>query len=128
VYELYARISPPGDRVQFARPEMKAVFLDDIHTGSRPGLRAPVFDVILFWRPWGFSLHDVSVPIHFWHGDSDNIVPLAHGEHMASLVRGATLTVRPGESHLGGFGAAEEVLDLLFEMWDARSSSVRIPG
>jgi pimeloyl-ACP methyl ester carboxylesterase len=81
-------------------------------------MRGPVFDLILFWRPWGFSLRDLRVPVHFWHGDTDNIVPLAHGEHMASLVRDASLTVRPGQSHLGGFGAADEVLDVLFQMSD----------
>ena len=126
VYDLYARTSPEGDRRVFAMQEIKEMLLDDIHAGSRPGLRAPVFDLILFWRPWGFSLRDVNVPIHFWHGDSDNIVPLAHGEHMAALVPGATVTVRPGESHLGGFGAAEEVLEVLFEMWDRRSAQLLI--
>jgi hypothetical protein len=30
----------------------------------------------------------------------------------------ASLTVRPGESHLGGLAAAEEVLSTLLEMWD----------
>ena len=117
VRPLRARIAPEGDQRVFARPEMKAMFIDDLLNGSKPGMRAPVFDAILFWRPWGFSLRDLRVPIRFWHGDADNIVPLAHAEHMASLVPGATLTVRPGESHLGALGAAEEVLDALFQMW-----------
>jgi hypothetical protein len=30
----------------------------------------------------------------------------------------ASLTIRPGESHLGGLAAAEEVLGTLMEMWD----------
>jgi len=127
-FELYARISPEGDRRVFARPDMKEMFLDDILTGSKPGLRAPVFDLLLFWRPWGFSLSDVRVPTHFWHGDSDNIVPLAHGQHMASLVQNAAVTIRPGESHLGGFAAAEEVLDVLFEMWDDGRPVVGVPA
>ena len=54
-FELYARISPEGDRRAFARPEMKAMFIDDILSGSKPGMQAPVFDVILFWREWGFA-------------------------------------------------------------------------
>jgi pimeloyl-ACP methyl ester carboxylesterase len=123
VYELYARVSPEGDRQLFARPEIKTMLLDDIQSGSWPAMRGPVFDLILFWRPWGFSLRDLSVPVHFWHGDADHIVPLAHGQHMASLVRGATVTVRPGESHLGGFGAANEVLEVLFRMWDSGRSA-----
>ncbi len=125
-FEFYARISPEGDRRVFAQPGMKKMFLDDLLNGSKPGMRAPVFDLILFWRPWGFSLRELRVPIHFWHGDTDNIVPLAHGEHMASLVQGASVTVRPGESHLGGFAAADEVLDVLFRMWDTHLPAVTI--
>jgi hypothetical protein len=37
---------------------------------------------------------------------------------MVSLIPDAELYVRPGESHLGGLGAAEEVLDTLLEVWD----------
>jgi pimeloyl-ACP methyl ester carboxylesterase len=48
VYDLYARISPEGDRRLFARPEIKTMLLDDIQTGSFPGMRGPVFDLILF--------------------------------------------------------------------------------
>jgi pimeloyl-ACP methyl ester carboxylesterase len=115
--EAYARISPPGDREVFARPEIKAMFLDDLSDGARR-LRAPVDDVILFTRDWGFSLRDVRVPVKWWHGDSDHIVPLAHGRHCVERLPDAELFVRPGESHLGGFGAAEEVLETLLAAWD----------
>ncbi len=81
-FELYARISPEGDRRIFARPEIKAMFIDDIVSGSRRGMSAPVLDLVLFTRPWGFSLADIKVPIRWWHGDADNIVPLAHGVHV----------------------------------------------
>ena len=115
---LYARFSPPGDRAVFARPEIKAMFLDDLADGGRR-LRAPVDDIILFTRDWGFSVRDVRVPVKWWHGDADNIVPLSHGQHMVDLIPDAELFVRPGESHLGGFGAAEEVLlETLLAAWD----------
>jgi pimeloyl-ACP methyl ester carboxylesterase len=113
--DLYARISPPGDRAVFARPEIQAMFLDDL-SGRR--LRAPVDDIILFTRDWGFSVRDVKVPVKWWHGDADHIVPLSHGEHMVGLLPDAELFVRPGESHLGGFAAAEDVLETLLAAWD----------
>jgi pimeloyl-ACP methyl ester carboxylesterase len=123
--ELYARVSPPGDRDVFARPEIKAMFLNDLSEGAR-WLRAPVDDVILFLRPWGFSLGDVRVPVKWWHGDADHIVPLAHGRHCVERLPDAELFVRPGESHLGGFGAAHEVLDTVLAAWDA--APVRTPA
>jgi len=121
-FELYARIAPEGDKRVFARPEIKAMFLDDILSGSRRGMAAPILDFLLFARSWGFSVRDITVPVRWWHGDADNIVPLAHGEHMVSLLPDAELYVRPGESHLGGFAAAEEVLATLMAVWDERDS------
>jgi pimeloyl-ACP methyl ester carboxylesterase len=117
VFNLVARLSPAGDRAVFARPEMKAFFLDDLLHGSRWGLRAPVYDLLLFSRPWGFRLRDVRVPIRFWHGDADHLVPLAHAHHQARLLPDAEVRVRRGESHLGGLAAAEEILDAILSLW-----------
>ena len=119
---LYARFSPEGDRKVFARPEMRAMFLDDLLTGGRPGLRAPVFDVVLFGRHWGFDLDDVQVPVHWWHGDADHIVPMAHGRHVVGRLPEAHFYTRHGESHLGTLGAAEDILGTLLEAWDRRAA------
>jgi pimeloyl-ACP methyl ester carboxylesterase len=105
------------------------MFIDDLLTGSRTGIRAPIFDFVLFTRPWGFSVRDVKVPVRWYHGDADHIVPLAHGEHVVSMLPDAQLYIRAGESHLGGLGAAEDVLLTILRLWDARrpSSSVVTP-
>jgi pimeloyl-ACP methyl ester carboxylesterase len=107
---VYARLSPEPDRRMLARPEFRAMFLDDLMNGSRTGLRAPVDDVLLFGKPWGFSPRDLTVPVHWWHGDVDHLIPFAHGRHMASIIPGAQLHVVPGESHLGTLSEAEDVL------------------
>ena len=118
---LYARLSPEGDRKVFARPEMRAMFLDDLLTGGRPGLRAPVFDVVLFGRHWGFDLADVQLPVHWWHGDADHIVPMAHGQHVVDRLPDAQFYARPGESHLGTLGVAEDILGTLLASWDQQA-------
>src|SRR4029077_10432367 len=124
---LYARVSPVGDRAVFDRPEIEAMFLDDItDTGGR--LRAVVDDVILFTRDWEFSLRDVHVPVKWWHGDADHIVPLAHGEHCVGLLPDAELFIRPEESHLGGLGAAREVLDTMLATWDGSAVTATNPA
>jgi pimeloyl-ACP methyl ester carboxylesterase len=112
----YARVSPPGDRAVLTRPEIESMFLDDLtDTGGR--LRAVIDDIILFTRDWGFSLREVRVPVKWWHGDADHIVPLAHGRHCVALLPDAELFVRPGESHLGGLGAAGDVLHTILSAW-----------
>jgi pimeloyl-ACP methyl ester carboxylesterase len=116
--ELYARLSPPGDRALLRRPEFKAMFIDDLLNGSRRQISAPLSDLLVFSRHWGFELADVKVPVRWWHGDSDNIVPLEHGEHVVSRLPDATLTVLAGDGHLGGLGVCEEVLTTLLDVWD----------
>lgn len=116
--ELYARLSPDGDREMLSRPEFKAMFLDDLLNGSRKQLAAPIADAVLFARPWGFRLSDVHVPVHWWHGDADHIVPFSHGKHAVALLPDARLYPIPGESHLAGLGRAEEILCTLLQAWD----------
>ena len=51
--EVYARVSPEGDRRLLGRPEFKAMFLDDLLNGSRKQLAAPFADVVVFARAVG---------------------------------------------------------------------------
>ena len=117
VFALYIAMSPEGDRRVFRRPEMKQMFIEDIVHGARRQAHAPVLDLVLFTRPWGFSLRELRVPIRFWHGDADNIVPLTHAEHMMTLVPDAKLVVRSAESHLGSLDALEEIFTTLLALW-----------
>ncbi|HVX18212.1 MAG TPA: alpha/beta hydrolase [Acidimicrobiales bacterium] len=116
--EIYARLSPPGDRRLLGRPEFKAMFLDDLLNGRRrPRLAAPLSDVLCFSRDWGFAVGDVTQTVIWWHGDADHIIPYHHGQHMVERLPNAELRTIPGESHLGGLGAAEEVLTTLVDKW-----------
>jgi pimeloyl-ACP methyl ester carboxylesterase len=115
---MYARISPEGDRRLLVRPEFKAMFLDDLLNGSRKQLAAPFADVVVFARDWGFRLDEVKVPIRWWHGDADHIVPFEHGQHVVSRLPDVQMTRLPGESHLAGLGRAEEILDTMVGLWD----------
>ena len=122
-FEIYLHTSPPGDQRVFRMPGMKKMFLRDISEGSRHRFHAVIYDVILFTRDWGFSPRDVEVPIRFWHGDEDHIVPLVHGHHVASLMPDAEVYERAGESHLGALAALDEVLDTLLALWPDRTGA-----
>lgn len=122
IIDMYGRLSPAGDRNLLARPEFKAMFLDDLLNGSRKQFSAPFSDIMLFSREWDFRLGDVQTPVRWWHGDADHIVPLAHGRHCVELLPQATMRVLEGESHLGGLGVAEEILATLLNDWDRSGS------
>lgn len=116
VLDLYALVQPEGDKRLLGRPEFKAMFVDDLLNGSRKQVTAPLSDLILFSRYWGFDAADVKVPVRWWHGDDDHIVPHRHGEHMVRLLPDAALRTIEGESHLSGLGLAEEILTTLMEL------------
>lgn len=123
--DLYAAVQPPGDRTLLSRPEFKAMFLDDLLNGSRFQAAAPIHDLVLFTRPWGFDPADVTVPVRWWHGDDDHIVPFRHGQHVVDRLPDATMTVIDGESHLGGLGIAEQVIRTLMDLGPRRASGSR---
>ncbi len=119
--DLYAAVQPEGDKALLARPEFKAMFLDDLLNGSRFQSSAALNDLVLFTRHWGFEAADVSVPVRWWHGDADHIVPFRHGEHVVGRLPDATMSVIDGESHLGGLGIAQDVITTLMELGPRRS-------
>ena len=123
--DLYAAVQPPGDKNLLSRPEFKAMFLDDLLNGSRFQTSAPLNDLLLFTRDWGFAAADVTVPVRWWHGDDDHIVPFRHGQHLVARLPDATLTTIDGESHLGGLGIAEAVISTLMELGPRRARKPR---
>ena len=126
--DLYAAVQPAGDRNLLSRPEFKAMFLDDLLNGSRFQTSAPLNDLLLFTRHWGFTAEDVTVPVRWWHGDEDHIVPFRHGQHLVDRLPDATLTVIDGESHLGGLGIAEQVIGTLLALGPRRAGTGTTAG
>ncbi len=122
--DLYAAAQPEGDRKLLGRPEFKAMFLDDLLNGSRFQTSAPINDLVLFTQYWGFDAADVRVPVRWWHGDDDHIVPFRHGLHMVERLPDATMSVIDGESHLGGLGIAQDVIETLMELGPRRADVV----
>lgn len=126
--DLYAAVQPPGDKTLLARPEFRAMFVDDLLNGNRFQSTAPINDLLLFCREWGFAPADVRVPVRWWHGDDDHIVPLRHGRHVVDRLPDAELTVIEGESHLGGLGVVEEVLGTLLGLGSRRDAGAVAPA
>ena len=117
-YDLYVNYGPTsGDQEVMRRPELKNMFLEDALMGIRRGLKGPVWDVSLFARPWPFSPREIRVPIRFWHGDKDPVVPLSHSEHLSQVIPDAHLTVVAGLGHFAGFASAPAVLDQIDALW-----------
>ena len=108
---VYA-VMGPGDKRVLDMPGVKDMFIDDLLRGiQRGGVGAILQDVVLFGRDWGFEVRDITTPVYWWHGDADFIIPYAHATHVASLLPDCTFVEQPGESHLSGYLAADQVLE-----------------
>jgi pimeloyl-ACP methyl ester carboxylesterase len=63
---------------------------------------------------WGtFDVTAITCPVAVIHGGSDNFVPVAHAQHMASIVPGATLRVY---ELLGHFSICQKVVGTVVEL------------
>jgi pimeloyl-ACP methyl ester carboxylesterase len=111
-YRGYAGMWPEADRQVLNDPEIEAIFVDDMVNAFRGRCLAMIDDARLLGRDWGFRLADVKVPVRWWHGDVDHVVPIAGVHAAVSLIQDAELTVR-SESHLGGFAEIDEVLEYM---------------
>jgi len=98
---MIARMSP-ADRDRLAGDEgLRAGLADNIHTAFASGSRGVAVDFqVLFARPWGFDLADITVPVDIWHGDADGNVPVEDGRRLADTVPGSTYEEVSGAGHL----------------------------
>jgi len=109
----------PGDHQHFtARPLDRRQFTADlIDANERSGLRSPIDDLILFGRHWGFELRNIKVPIVFYGGSSDIIVPYLHAERQAKRVPGSRLRTYEGRGHFAGYTSPGDILDDIRGLW-----------
>jgi pimeloyl-ACP methyl ester carboxylesterase len=119
---LYARFGPKSDRPILQNPRMMEVFLDAFDAGLEGDYRAPVYDLVLFAQRWGFELADIEVPIQFWQGEEDAIVPLSHSDHQAALVANSCVMHIPGFGHFAGYAEIAQVFDKLIEGMDSEAA------
>ena len=124
--DLYAAVQPPGDKNLLSRPEFKAMFLDDLLNGSRFQTSAPINDLILFTRHWGFELRRRR-RCRCAGGTATTTTSCRSGTAGTSSTGSRTPGCRSidGESHLGGLGIAEEVLASLMELGPRRTAPTR---
>ncbi len=80
----------------------------------RRGVNGSVHDARLHQRPWGFRLNEISVPVQFWYGEEDFIVPAGMGRYLAQQTNNGILRIEPESGHLSTLhNNMEEILTRL---------------
>jgi len=80
--------------------ESGRILLSAVREGVRQGPHPVATDYRVLASPWDFELLDIAAPTRVFHGDDDETVPLAAGEHVATGIPGAELVVYEDEGHL----------------------------
>ena len=74
------------DKLLLAQPEVVQTFIYSMREAFRSGTRGASWDAVLYKRPWGFRLQDISMQIHLWHGELDTQVPVSVGRYVADAI------------------------------------------
>ena len=99
-----------GDRWLLDDPVLAADLFDSIREALRQGAIGAATDWVALVAPWGFSLDDIHIPVHLWHGRQDPIVDLSDVENVVAGLPNGSLTVWPDVGH---FGPAKYWSDIL---------------
>ena len=69
-------------------------------------------DLVLYSRPWGFRLEDVTQPVTLWHGTDDPKVPVELARRAASNLPHCDARFVPG-GHLAACDHVHEIMKTL---------------
>jgi pimeloyl-ACP methyl ester carboxylesterase len=90
-----------SDQAQLMRPEVRQVMRESTPEQALNGVWGWVDDDLAFLRPWGFDVGDISVPVLVKYGETDVLVPAAHGAWLAANVPGCVVTIDDEAGHMG---------------------------
>ena len=88
-----------ADAAQWPEPLPLAIREETLEP-FRQGIRGHAWDVRLCGHRWGFRPGATSgVEVYLWHGEGDQLVPVAAARALAAAIPGCHFTFYPGEGH-----------------------------
>jgi pimeloyl-ACP methyl ester carboxylesterase len=121
----------PADRELFRLPDFQYLFLRDFQELFRNGALGPAYDAQTVYRPWGFDLGDIGIPVEVFQGSSDRFIPPKFSEYVAGRVKNARLTLFEGQGHFYHLAYGYRMLRTVAEFFHsepARPGVTRTPS
>ncbi|MFC1937948.1 alpha/beta fold hydrolase [Chloroflexota bacterium] len=102
------------DKLLLAQSEVVQTFIYSMREAFRSGTRGASWDAVLYKRPWGYQLQDISMQLHLWHGELDTQVPVSVGRYVSNAIPDCLTKFLPDEGHLSlAHNHIEEILSVL---------------
>jgi pimeloyl-ACP methyl ester carboxylesterase len=89
----------PADKQLFTSPDLQYLLMRDFQELFRQGATPAAYDALTVYKPWGFNLSDISIPVKIFHGTADKFVPPSFSEYLARNAKNATLHLIEGQGH-----------------------------
>lgn len=88
---------------------------ENLREAFRQGFEVWAHESELFFKPWGFELDDIRIPIDLWQGEHDRQVPPFMGRYLAETLSNCTARFCPDIGHTVFATHAEDVVRCLTE-------------
>ncbi len=112
-FHLGGEVSPL-DRETLERADINQILGDSFCEAVRDGARGAAWDLALLGRRWDFRLEDIEAPVHLWHGELDDTVPLAMARYQAAAIPRCQARFYPHDGHFSlPVNRMEEILGTL---------------
>ena len=86
---------PPSERPVLASPEIAEIFMDAAYESFRSGVDGMVDELRILAEPWGFALDTIRPPVFLWHGETDQVSPVAMAHALAREIAKSQLQTIP---------------------------------
>jgi pimeloyl-ACP methyl ester carboxylesterase/DNA-binding CsgD family transcriptional regulator len=117
----------PRDAQFISQPEQIESFVAFTIESLRQGPKAWAKEAAMVHHDWGVSFRDIQCPVHFWHGDADDLVPTDIIRSFAREFTQGRVTLLEGETHLLVFRHLPRILQAFHqETTPAAPSSARV--
>ncbi len=95
---LLARLQGQPDLSVLRRPEIRAIFTENLREAFRQGPAGGLADMCVAIHPWPFDPSGIE-SLQLWYGTQDRVVPLQQGEWLARIIPTAKLHIIQDEGH-----------------------------
>lgn len=114
VAQAHSLLPKPDRVIVVADPLFQKGFIRMVREAMRQGTRGAYHESLLTITNYGFRLQDIQIPIHLWHGEVDQNIPLEMARYFESAVPMCDANFYPDEGHLSLFKKnAEEIIRAL---------------
>lgn len=105
---------PESDKAVLDDPAFSGYWGENLKEMGRHGMRGAVQTIALEGRPWGFTLEEIKMKVHVFHGESDSLAFPLTAQYVAERLRDCELHMYAGDGHLACVAnRAEDVVKTL---------------